>query len=193
MTSDKCRVSACILNVTRNPQGAPTEAMRHLSARLVEAGYEAVEWGEVVSEAGPLRSEVKRRIASPDCRVLVLLGGTGPNPDDITPEALETILEKRFDGFSVLFHVYSHASAGLPGLLSRAVAGIANGTCVLALPASLSALRDIWDNLLFHHLSLDPDICSLVRAGLRAEKKSTVAADGMDIPVDSYAVSQDKI
>lgn len=171
ISRDRRPPTACVLGICRDVQDTPTQAMLHLGERLTACGYRPVEWAFCSPQVEGIREKVRQWIAVPECRVLIILGGTGPNPDDVTPEALETILEKRFDGFSTLFHFYSHASAGLPGLLSRALAGIANGTCIIALPASLAALHEVWENVLYHHLSLDPEQCTLVRAALRASKR----------------------
>src|SRR5690606_33654865 len=96
-------------------------------------------------------------------KAILTLGGTGPGPFDLAPEAIEPLLDKRLDGFSVLFHMYSHQSAGLSAMLSRALAGTMGDTLIFALPSSLGAVTDAWENILHYHLSPDPTACSLRR------------------------------
>jgi molybdenum cofactor biosynthesis protein B len=47
-------------------------------------------------------------------------GGTGFTGRDVTPEALEPLFEKRMDGFSIAFHMLSHAKIGTSTIQSRA-------------------------------------------------------------------------
>lgn len=69
--------------------------------------------------------------------VVVLTGGTGIAPRDVTPEAIEPLFEKRIDGFGEEFRRRSWATeAGARAMLSRAVAGVIAGTIVVALPGS---------------------------------------------------------
>jgi len=49
------------------------------------------------------------------------------SPRDVTPEAIEPLFEKRMDGFSVAFHMLSHAKIGTSTIQSRADCGCRGG------------------------------------------------------------------
>jgi molybdenum cofactor biosynthesis protein B len=66
----------------------------------------------------------------------------------VTPEAVEPLLDKRMDGFSVAFHQKSMEVIGTSTIQSRTLAGLAGGTFVFCLPGSPGACRDAWDWIL---------------------------------------------
>ena len=51
------------------------------------------------------------------------------------------LLEKRIDGFGELFRMLSWQEIGAAAMLSRAVAGVAGGTLIVAMPGSTKAVR----------------------------------------------------
>jgi molybdenum cofactor biosynthesis protein B len=79
---------------------------------------------------------------------VISTGGTGFTGRDVTPEAVEPLFEKHMDGFSFLFHQLSAAKIGTTTMLSRATAGIANGTAIFCLPGSPGACKDAWDGII---------------------------------------------
>lgn len=70
---------------------------------------------------------------------VVLSGGTGIAPRDVTPEALHAIFDKRIDGFGEEFRRKSLEAIGARAMLSRATAGVVDGCVVFALPGSSKA------------------------------------------------------
>jgi molybdenum cofactor biosynthesis protein B len=72
---------------------------------------------------------------------VILTGGTGVAPRDVTPEAIEPLLERIVPGFGELFRWLSYQEIGSAALLSRAVAGLAAGRVVFALPGSRGAVQ----------------------------------------------------
>ncbi len=71
--------------------------------------------------------------------LVVTSGGTGIGPRDLTPEALEPVLERRIPG---LEHAIRAASDRPAAALSRAVVGSCDRTVVVALPGSPAAVRE---------------------------------------------------
>jgi molybdopterin adenylyltransferase len=68
-------------------------------------------------------------------------GGTGIAARDTTYDAISAMLQKRIDGFGELFRMLSWQEVGAAAMLSRAVAGVAGGTLIVALPGSTNAVR----------------------------------------------------
>jgi molybdenum cofactor biosynthesis protein B len=66
----------------------------------------------------------------------------------VTPEAFESVFEKKIDGFGELFRWISFPKIGTSTIQSRAVGGVAGGTYLFALPGSPSACRDGWEEIL---------------------------------------------
>ena len=73
--------------------------------------------------------------------VVITTGGTGLTSRDSTYEAISAVLNKRIDGFGELFRMLSWQEIGAAAMLSRAVAGVAGSTLIVAMPGSTKAVR----------------------------------------------------
>ena len=76
-----------------------------------------------------------------DVDVVLVTGGTGPRPRDVTIDALERIADRRLPGFGEEFRRRSLAEVGFNALLSRAEAYIIAGKPVFATPGSPDAVK----------------------------------------------------
>ena len=76
-----------------------------------------------------------------DVDVVLVTGGTGPRPRDVTIDALERIADRRLPGYGEEFRRRSFSEVGANALLSRAEAYIIAGKPVFATPGSPSAIR----------------------------------------------------
>jgi molybdenum cofactor biosynthesis protein B len=103
-----------------------------------------------------------REIIVDDVDAIITTGGTGFTGRDVTPEAIEPLFEKRMDGFSIAFHMLSHAKIGTSTVQSRATAGVAGATFIFCLPGSPGACRDAWDGILAAQLDYRTRPCNFV-------------------------------
>ena len=133
-----------------------------LSERLTAAGHKLAGREIVVDDVDAIRIIVRRWIADPDVDVIITTGGTGFTGRDVTPEAVEPLFEKRMDGFSITFHMLSHAKIGTSTIQSRATAGVAGATFIFCLPGSPGACRDAWDGILGPQLDYRTRPCNFV-------------------------------
>src|SRR5207245_2838372 len=108
----------------------------------------------------PLRGISTRGIADASVDAVITTGGTGFTGRDVTPEAIEPLFEKRMDGFSIAFHMLSHAKIGTSTIQSRATAGVAGATYIFCLPGSPGACRDGWDGILAAQLDYRTRPCN---------------------------------
>ena len=75
------------------------------------------------------------------CALVCTTGGTGPSPRDVTPEAMDEVLEKELPGFGELMRRAS-LDAGVPtAILSRQTAGIVGKTLVVNVPGKPGSVR----------------------------------------------------
>jgi molybdenum cofactor biosynthesis protein B len=108
---------------------------------LVErAGHAVVLTDLVPDEPGRIREAVEAALALAGCDVVVVTGGTGLSPRDLTIEALAPLFEREIPGFGELFRALSFAEVGAAAMLSRAAAGIRAGRAVFLVPGSPSAV-----------------------------------------------------
>ncbi|MGI0084740.1 MAG: MogA/MoaB family molybdenum cofactor biosynthesis protein, partial [Nitrososphaerales archaeon] len=97
---------------------------------------------EVVDdEKQMIRLHLLRSLFEEDADVVILMGGTGLAPRDVTIEAISPLLEKQIDGFGEIFRRLSYDSIGTPAIMSRTLAGIVGKKPVFCLPGSPQATK----------------------------------------------------
>jgi len=133
-----------------------------LVQRLETARHILADRSIVRDDIPKVRKIVKSWIDASDVDVVISTGGTGLTGRDITPEAIAPLFDKTIDGFAVIFHQVSFQSVGVSTLQSRAVAGLANGTFIFALPGSNGAVKDGWDKVIAAQLDSRHKPCNMV-------------------------------
>lgn len=133
-----------------------------LKSLLETDGHRCAERAIVRDDVAAIRDKVQKWVADPAIDVVITTGGTGFSGRDVTPEALEPLFEKRMEGFSVLFHLYSVNTVGTSTLQSRATGGLIGSTFVFVLPGSRGACRDAWEGILRHQLDNRHKPCNFV-------------------------------
>jgi len=108
---------------------------------LSEAGHPVVLRAIVPDDAAKIADATRASLARDDVRAVILTGGTGIAPRDVTPEAVEPLLDRVVPGFGELFRTLSYEDIGSAALLSRALAGLAGGKLVFVLPGSRGAVK----------------------------------------------------
>jgi molybdenum cofactor biosynthesis protein B len=73
--------------------------------------------------------------------LLLLTGGTGLSPRDITIEIVRPFFEKEIDGFGELLRRLGYDEIGSAAMLSRATAGVAAGKVIVCMPGSPNGVR----------------------------------------------------
>jgi molybdenum cofactor biosynthesis protein B len=134
-------------------RGASEDTGGALLAELLEAaGHRVVSRARVRDDVDAIRAAVGEALAREEVRAVLLTGGTGLAPRDVTPEALRPLLEREIPGFGELFRALSFAEIGAAAMLSRALAGIVRGRLVVGLPGSRAAIRLALEKLLLPEL-----------------------------------------
>lgn len=115
-----------------------------LTARdsLIKGGAKVVQYALVKDDVSEIRIALQTMLSNERIDVIVLNGGTGLSPRDVTPEAIGPYLDKRIEGFGELFRSLSFGEIGTASMLSRALAGVThNGVVIFALPGSPGAVK----------------------------------------------------
>jgi molybdenum cofactor biosynthesis protein B len=142
-----------------------------LVERLKAAGHKLFEKEIVPDDVHQIRAAVSVWCAEPAVNAVIATGGTGVTGRDGTPEALRPLFEKEIDGFGELFRMLSWQEIGTSSLQSRAIAGVACGTYLFALPGSSGACALAWDKLIQPQLDYRTRPCNLVELMPRLREK----------------------
>lgn len=137
------RVATITASDTRTPD--TDEGGRVLGELAREGGFEVVSHAIVREDLDSLRVAVKQAIDG-DVDAVLVTGGTGLGPRDVTIEAIAPLVDKPMDGFGEAFRRLSWDEVGARSMLSRAFAGgVTNASgekrFVVALPGSVNAVR----------------------------------------------------
>lgn len=81
--------------------------------------------------------------------ILILTGGTGLSPADVTIEAVRPMFSKELTAFAALFAQLSFEEIDSAAILSRATAGVIHKTIVFCLPGSINACKLACKALIF--------------------------------------------
>lgn len=114
---------------------------RLLRTLLEEGGHRVLGHEIVRDEPAALRAAIERRLEADAVQAVITTGGTGISRRDGSYEVIAGLLDKRLDGFGELFRALSFEEIGPAAMMSRAVAGVARGKVVIALPGSRNAVR----------------------------------------------------
>ena len=108
---------------------------------LESAGHRIIDYKILPDEPDQVRAQLRLWLQQDGCDGAIVMGGTGISARDRTYEAVESLLEKRLDGFGELFRALSYEQIGSAAMLSRAVAGTVAGRLLFALPGATAAIE----------------------------------------------------
>lgn len=106
-----------------------------LAEMLTDAGFEVATRVTVPDERDQIAAALRQAADEQRADVVVVTGGTGFGPRDVTPEATEDVIDRRAPGIAEAMRAAGRASTPMADL-SRGTAGIRGATLVLNVPGS---------------------------------------------------------
>lgn len=129
------------LLVTSDTRTKDEDETGKLATRLIEeAGHRVKLYDLAPNDPEKIEAWLRRALDVPEVRVVLTSGGTGIGVKDKTVDVAQSLFEKPLPGFGEYFRRISFDDVGLPGIWSRAAAGVACGKLVFCLPGSRGAV-----------------------------------------------------
>lgn len=109
-------------------------------------GAEIVKYVVIPDDRGMI-SDTMHKVREQFCpKLIIMSGGTGPGPRDVTPEVMNIVCDRMLQGFGEMLRRESAAYTDT-AWLSRMDAGMMGDTLVIALPGSPKAVGECWEIL----------------------------------------------
>ena len=146
------RVCCAVITVSDTRTLADDRSGQTALEILQAAGHRVVHRQIVRDEPVEIQEACTALLGRADIQMVLLTGGTGLSPRDVTVEVVSPLLTKKLPGFGELFRMLSYQEIGPAAMLSRALAGLAGRTAVFVLPGSPQAVRLALEKLIVPEL-----------------------------------------
>lgn len=161
VSSEFAPLRIAVLTVSARRTAEDDTSGDYLREAAREAGHQVADSAIVKENLYQIRAQVSAWIAGDEVQVILINGGTGFTPGDVVPEAIGVLFDREIDGFGELFRMVSYEEIGTATIQSRAVAGLANGTAIFAMPGSTKACRTAWERIIREQLDARQKPCNL--------------------------------
>lgn len=164
-------INISVLTISDTRTEATDKSGQILAKKIKEKGHGLSHKQIVKDEKEEIKKILLNWCNDKNVDVILTTGGTGLTGRDTTPEALEEIKDKDIPGFGELFRLISYKKIGASTIQSRAMAVLAKGTYVFALPGSSSAVTDAWEDILKYQLDSRFRPCNFIELIPRLNEK----------------------
>jgi molybdenum cofactor biosynthesis protein B len=145
-------VTLAIVTVSTSRKLATDTSGQWMRKSAEERNHRVIAHRVIPDDTSAIVETVRALIQEKVPQVILITGGTGVSPKDLTIEALRPFFSKELTAFGALFAQQSYNQIGSPALLSRATAGVIERTLVFCLPGSQKACQLACERLIFPEL-----------------------------------------
>lgn len=121
------------------------KAGKAVQQKLAKYGVACLAYEVVPDEVAAIQGQVLAQVAD-GADLVLLCGGTGLSPRDVTPEAVRPLLDREIPGLMESARAYGQER--MPwAMLSRGIAGMRGDTLIITLPGSTGGATETMDAL----------------------------------------------
>jgi molybdenum cofactor biosynthesis protein B len=146
------KVTIGIITVSTTRALVDDTSGKWISETAAAEGHDVIYHQVIPDDVDIIAATVQNVIRNQQPQVILMTGGTGITPKDVTIEAVSPLLAKVLTGFGPLFVQLSFKEIGSAAYLSRALAGVIENTVVFCMPGSLNACKLACRELIFPEL-----------------------------------------
>jgi len=145
-------IKVAVISVSTTRKLSEDKSGAWIKKQTKKEGHEVVIHQVVTDEVTAIQ-ELVHHVTEKICPdVVIMTGGTGISPKDVTIEAVKPLFEKELTAFGPLFANLSFEEIDSAAILSRATAGIIKKAVVFCMPGSIKACKLACNNLIFPEL-----------------------------------------
>ena len=152
MKAAPASVAVGILSVSTTRTIEDDESGRWIAKRAKKEGHEVRFHRVVTDDITTIREVSLKAIRDHRLQALLITGGTGITPTDVTIDAIKPLLAKEMTAFGAIFAQLSYEEIDSAAILSRAVAGVIGNTVIFCMPGSKKACQLACKALIFPEL-----------------------------------------
>lgn len=145
-------VSVGILSVSTTRSIQNDDSGIWMAKRAKKEGYDVLFHQVVTDDIDAIRESALEAIRSHSLQALIITGGTGMTPKDVTIEAIKPLFTREMTAFGPIFAQLSYEEIDSAAILSRATAGSIGKTVVFCIPGSKKACQLACKALIFPEL-----------------------------------------
>lgn len=145
-------IKIAVISVSTTRELADDKSGIWIKTQAKKEGHEVVIHQVVTDDVAAIK-ELTLHVTQKICPdAIIMTGGTGISPKDVTIEAVKPMFEKELTAFGTLFAQLSFEEIDSAAILSRATAGIIKKTMVFCMPGSIKACKLACNALIFPEL-----------------------------------------
>jgi len=141
-----------VLSVSSTRTLADDKSGQWIAKRAKRKGHDVVSHQVIVDDQDKIAEAIGQVMEASCPHAILVTGGTGISPKDVTIEAVRPMFTKELTAFGSLFASLSYEDIDAAALLSRATAGLVDRTIVFCMPGSLKACKLACNELIFPEL-----------------------------------------
>ncbi|MCF6247394.1 MAG: molybdenum cofactor biosynthesis protein MoaB [Desulfobacula sp.] len=145
-------IKVAVISVSTSRSLAQDKSGAWIKKQAKKEGFEVV-IHQVVTDDIDAIQELVEHVTTKICpNAVIMTGGTGISPKDVTIEAVKPFFKKELTAFGALFAQLSFEEIDSAAILSRATAGTIENSLIFCMPGSIKACKLACNNLIFPEL-----------------------------------------